>query len=105
MSQKTASGFKSLLLAALAFSVAAAHASPGYSVSRSQGASVRIGMDTMEVQEILGRPARVVTYRNAPGPSWTYDVIGSNGTAVFGVDFGPDGKVTSAREYWNPTGG
>jgi hypothetical protein len=93
------------LIAASAFGVAAAHASLGVSVTRAQETAIRTGMGAAEVRQILGRPARIVTYGNSPGPSWNYEVVGSNGTTLFGIDFDPDGKVISAREYWMPTSG
>src|SRR5258706_14248328 len=93
-----------LVVAGLALGAALTQAAFGVLVTRTQEAAVKIGMSAAEVQQILGRPARDVTYNNASGPSWNYYVAGTvYGTTEFGVDFGRDGKVASAREYWRPT--
>ena len=88
-----------LLAAGLACGVAAAQGATGYTITESQRNVVAYGMTTTEVQQILGRPAHVVMYRTAPGPTWTYRVVG----AVFGateldIDFGADGTVKSVGE-------
>ncbi len=84
----------------LAFGAAAAEAASGISVTESQEAAVKVGMSTTEVEQILGRPAHIVSYRNAPGPTWTYHVFGANpfGMTDFDVSFGADGKVLWASE-------
>ncbi len=89
-----------LFACGLAFGAAAAQAASGISVTASQEAAVKVGMSTTEVEQILGRPAHIVSYRNAPGPTWTYHVFGANpfGMTDFDVSFGADGKVLWASE-------
>jgi outer membrane protein assembly factor BamE (lipoprotein component of BamABCDE complex) len=93
------------LIAGLMFGATLAHAGLGTTVTRTQESLVRLGMTEVEVRQALGCPARVITYGNAPGPSWNYYVAGTHFTTEFGIDFGPDGKVVKFREYWKPTGG
>jgi hypothetical protein len=85
------------LAAGLAFGAAAAQAASGVTVTESQEAAVKVGMTATEVQEILGRPAHVVSYFSAPGPTWTYQVFGAApfGMTEFDVGFGSDGKVVT----------
>jgi HAMP domain-containing protein len=89
-----------LLAAGLAFGAVAAQAASGVSVTESQETAVKAGMSTTEVEQILGRPAHVVSYRSAPGPTWTYHVFGATpfGMTDFDVSFGADGKVLWASE-------
>jgi hypothetical protein len=95
-----------LLATAIAFGAAYAQAASGVAVNRSQEIAVKAGMSAAEVRQVLGRPANVFNYRIAPGPSWTYHVVGgSYATTAFDVDFGPDGKVIRAREHGYPSNG
>jgi hypothetical protein len=89
-----------LLVAGLAFGAAAAQAASGVSVTESQETAVKVGMSATEVEQILGRPAHVVSYRSAPGPTWTYHVFGATpfGMTDFDVSFSADGKVLWASE-------
>ena len=88
-----------LLAAGLAFGAAAAQAASGVSITQSQEATVGVGMSTSQVEQILGRPADIVTYGRAPGPTWSYEVGGSPfGVTEFDVDFGSDGRVASVGE-------
>ena len=88
-----------LLAAGLAFGVAAAQGATGYNVTESQRGAVSYGMTSSEVQQILGRPAHIIMYRGAPGPTWTYTVLGAVfGTTELDVDFGSDGTVKSVGE-------
>jgi hypothetical protein len=88
-----------LLAAGLVSGVAAAQAAGGFSVTPDQESSVKVGMTTTEVQQALGRPARNVKYRNEPGPTWAYNVVGNTAPiTVFEVDFSSDGKVASVDE-------
>jgi hypothetical protein len=89
-----------LLAAGLAFGAAAAQAETGVTITQSQETSVKVGMSTTEVQQILGRPAHIVEYRSAPGPTWTYHVFGATpfGMTDFDVSFGSDGKVAWTSE-------
>ena len=84
----------------LAFGAAVAQAASGISVTQSQETAVKVGMSTTEVEQILGRPAHAVSYRSAPGPTWTYHVFGATpfGMTDFDVSFGADGKVLWASE-------
>lgn len=89
-----------LLVCALAFGAAAAQAAIGISVTASQVTAVKVGMSTTEVEQVLGRPAHIFSYRNAPGPTWTYHVFGANpfGMTDFDVSFDADSKVLWASE-------
>lgn len=88
-----------LLAAGLAFGAAAAQAASGVTITESQETRVAVGMSTAEVQQNLGRPADIVKYRNASGPTWTYEVVGAPfGMTDFDVNFGSDGKVASVGE-------
>lgn len=94
-----------LFAAGLALGAVAVQAASGVAVSRYQETGVKLGMTPAEVQQILGRPAQVFNYRGAPGPSWNYYVVdGRYGNTQFGVDFGSDGTVVSAREFAIPNG-
>ncbi len=88
-----------LLAAVLAFGGAAAQAANGVWMTQSEETAVRVGMTTTEVERVLGRPARIVTYRDAPGPTWTYHVAGAPfGMTDFDISYGADGKVSYASE-------
>ena len=89
---------RSMVLTGLLLIVGAANASSGYTVTEQQEQEIKIGMNTAEVQRILGRPMQNRHYRNATGPSWFYDVPGMPVPTVFEIAFSADGKVTSARE-------
>ena len=87
------------LLAGLALSSAEALGQGGVTVSTSQESAVAIGMSASEVRQLLGRPARADRYRNAPGPTWTYNVVGAVfGKTEFVIDFGPDERVIAKGE-------
>lgn len=88
-----------LFAAGLAFGAAAAQAASGVTITENQETSVKGGMSATEVEQVLGRPAHIVGYRNAPGPTWTYHVVGAPfGMTDFDVSFGADGKVLWASE-------
>jgi hypothetical protein len=88
------------LLAVLLLALAEAHAASGFTVTTSQEDAVAIGMTTSQVQEALGRPARVAKYRISPGPIWTYRVIAPLfGKTEFNVEFGADDRVIAKSEY------
>jgi len=88
-----------LLAAGLAFSGAAALAANGVWMTQSEETAVKVGMTTTEVEQALGQPARVITYRNAPGPTWTYHVVGAPfGMTDFDISYGADGRVSYASE-------
>jgi len=89
-----------VLAAGLVLGAAAVQAAGGVSVTRYQETAITVGMSAAQVQQILGRPAQVFRYSGAPGPSWNYYVAeGKYGNIQFGVDFGSDGTVVSAREF------
>jgi len=96
-----------LLAVALAIGAAPALAAEpgGFQVTKAQQDLVRAGMSTDEVRQAIGQPSRVYKYRNEPGPTWTYNVVGENCATVYEVDFGTDGKVIKAkqREMWSST--
>lgn len=69
----------------------------GVTVVESQEASIKVGMTSAEVRQILGRPQRINQYRNQPGATYAYVLVGKYDT-VFEVDFGSDGKVINTDE-------
>jgi hypothetical protein len=89
-----------LFAAGLAFGAVAAHAASGVTITGSQETAIKVGLSATEVEQILGRPAHIVSYRSAPGPTWTYHVFGPSpfGMTEFDVSFGADGKVVWASE-------
>jgi hypothetical protein len=89
-----------VLAAGLAFAAAAAQAASGVTITASQETAVKVGLSATEVEQILGRPAHIVSYRNAPGATWTYHVFGPSpfGMTDFDVSFGADGKVAWVSE-------
>ena len=92
-----------LLAAGFAFIATTSQPASGDYVSPRQTAAVKVGMSTTEVRQILGQPSRTNQFRTAPGPSWTYEMFGTPFPwTEFDVDFGADGKVTSAVEVVQP---
>ena len=88
-----------LLGAGLALGVAAAQAASGVSITESQEPAIAVGMTQSQVEQALGRPADVINYPFAAGPTWSYNVEDATfGITSFDVDFGGDGKVTHAAE-------
>ena len=89
-----------LLGAGLAFGVAAAaQAASGVSITEIQEPVVAVGMTQSQVEQALGRPADVINYPFAAGPTWSYNVEDATfGVTSFDVDFGGDGKVTYSAE-------
>ena len=88
-----------LLAAGLALSGTATQAQNGVTITQSLETSVKVGMSSTEVEGVLGRPAHIVRFRDAPGPTWMYHVVGSPfGMADFEVSYGADGKVLYASE-------
>ena len=86
-----------LLASSLLAVAAAAQCASGYIVTREQEVLVRRGMSMAEVQATLGPPDRMIHYRNEPGPTFTYRVMGADST-VFEVNFAVDSTVASASE-------
>jgi len=88
-----------LLGAGFVLSVAAAHAASGITINSDQEKLAKVGMNTADVMQALGRPAQTVQYGNEPGPTWTYQVVtGGHDTTVFDVDFDANGKVASVGQ-------
>ena len=88
-----------IVAAGLALSATAALAANGISITESQEPSVKAGMSAADVEQAIGRPARIVNYPNAPGPTWQYQVLGAPfGRTDFDVSFASDGKVLWANE-------
>ena len=78
---------------------ALAWAANGVTITQADERKVSVGMDKADVERSLGRPARIIQYPRQPGPTWMYDVVGAPfGITRFDIDFGADGKVTSASE-------
>ena len=87
------------LLVALVLTAAVAQADNGFTITTSRENAIALGMSASEVQQLLGRPARAVRYRNSPGPVWTYRVVDPLfGRTDFNIDFGPDDRVISKGE-------
>jgi outer membrane protein assembly factor BamE (lipoprotein component of BamABCDE complex) len=89
-----------LLAATLVFAGTVAYAAAGFVVTAAQEKQIVTGMSRADVRAALGRPAHNLKYRNEPGRTWTYGVVG-NGVSdqqVFDVDFSSDGKVLSTDE-------
>jgi hypothetical protein len=85
------------LVAGLALASTAQATPAGFTVLNPQEASIKTGMSSAEVRDILGRPARLQKFRNQPGPTFAYHVVGKNDT-VFEIDFSADDKVTGSSE-------
>ena len=87
------------LLAALVLSSTVAQADNGFTISTSRESAITLGMSAAEVQQLLGRPARAVRYRNSPGPVWTYKVTDPLfGRTDFIIDFSADERVIAKGE-------
>ena len=99
MTSKSNLRFAGWMLAALMSSSAAVDAAGGFTISVSDETAIKTGMSASEVRQRLGTPARAVHYRNAPGPTWTYNVVGAVFTKTeFDIQFGADDKVISMGE-------
>jgi hypothetical protein len=95
--------------AVLALGFASAHAASTATwlthqrLNPGQETMVTAGMSESAVRQALGAPARIHHYGDEPGPTWTYDLTGSNANyassmVVFDVDFGANGQVVSSGE-------
>jgi hypothetical protein len=82
----------------VAAGLAGCAATAGFNVDARQERLIKPGMTTTEVLNILGQPTRNMTYRNRPGPTFTYRVIPSITPMLFDVDFDASGKVESTSE-------
>jgi hypothetical protein len=85
------------------FAITMAQAATGYTVTSNQETQVIPGMSSEQVRQALGQPDRHVKFRNEPGPTWTYRLVGERNT-LFDVDFGADGKVASTSERMDESG-
>jgi hypothetical protein len=71
----------------------------GYNVDRAQENRVTVGMTSDQVMALLGHPTRNMKYRNQPGATYTYRVLGQEfPPMLFDVDFDADGKVSNKSE-------
>lgn len=91
------SGLRMALIAIALCGAAAVQAASGFTVTKKQKATIKVGMTRDEVRSALGRPAHNVKYRNEPGRTWTYGVPETN-DMVFDVDFSADGRVLSTSQ-------
>jgi outer membrane protein assembly factor BamE (lipoprotein component of BamABCDE complex) len=73
------------------------HAASGYVITPAEGKQVKSGMSRQEVRQLLGRPAHDMKYRNEPGRTWTYGVLGPD-EKVFDIEFSSDGRVVLTNE-------
>lgn len=96
--------FGRLFPAALGLAATAALAATGFQVTKKQETLVAPGMTMDQVQTALGRPAQNVKYRNEPGRTFTYQVLGTD-DQLFDVDFSADGRVASTNERYDEVGG
>jgi hypothetical protein len=92
---------RALLAAGLLIGAAAAQAATGYNVSGNQELQIKPGMTSTEVLQTLGHPSDRTKFRNEPGPTYEYRVLG-HPAALFDVDFDASGHVASATERINP---
>ncbi|MDO9438858.1 hypothetical protein [Hydrogenophaga sp.] len=92
-----------VLIAGLLAGAAAAQAAVGYAVTPFQETQVAPNMTTAQVRQVLGQPERQIHYRNEPGPTFTYEVAGSQGM-LFDVDFDAAGRVISMGERMDDLG-
>lgn len=88
-----------IIAISLLLGFAAAHAAGGFTATPDQEKSIAVGMTTSEVQQALGRPAITEKFRNEPGPTWSYNLIGfANEPTLLDIDFGSNGQVASVSE-------
>jgi len=88
-----------IVASSLLLGFAAAHAASGFTVTPDQEKLVTTGMTMSEVQQTLGHPALTEQFRNEPGQTLSYNVVGgTDQSMLFDVDFGANGKVASVSE-------
>lgn len=85
-------------LVAGALGLSACATQKGFNVVSAQEPLVKVGMTQQQVLDLLGTPTRNMHYRNQPGPTFTYRVLGSLPRMLFDVDFDAQGKVASTSE-------
>jgi hypothetical protein len=88
---------------ALLAAAALAHAAPGVTIDTDDETLVSPGIDAAAVQLALGKPALERSYRNEPGPTWTYRLADKPQT-LFDVQFDARGAVVSATERADESG-
>ena len=93
-----------MVTAGFVFCTALAQAASGFWVNQSQEALISPGMSMQEVRQALGHPTQFIKYRNQPGPTFTYKVMGTEDT-LFDVDFDANGLVASTSERIVPIDG
>lgn len=93
-----------IVAASLILGASLAQAATGFTVTQSQETLVTPGMSASQVREALGRPSQHIKYRNQPGPTFTYRVLGTMDT-LFDVDFDASGRVASTNERIVPVDG
>lgn len=93
-----------MVMAGCVFCTALSHAASGFTVRPSQEGLVTPGMSLTQVRQTLGHPSQSIQYRNQPGPTFTYRVIGT-GDTLFDVDFDANGQVVSTNERIVPMDG
>ena len=93
-----------IVMAGFAVFSALAQAASGFTVTQNQEALVTPGMSMAEVRQALGPPSQRIKYRNQPGPTFTYQVIGT-GDTLFDVDFDANNQVVSTSERIVPMDG
>lgn len=93
-----------LVAAGFVFCAALTQAASGFTVNQNQEVLVTPGMSMPQVREALGHPSQQIQYRNQPGPTFTYRVMGTVDT-LFDVDFDAKGVVASTNERIVPVDG
>ena len=93
-----------LVTAGFAFCSAMALAASGFWINQTQEVLVTPGMSMPQVRQALGHPTQFIKYRNQPGPTFTYRVIGTLDT-LFDIDFDANGQVVSTNERIVPIDG
>ena len=105
MPRKTITLASRLLLAAsFALCSGFAQAASGFWVTQSQEASIAPGMTMEQVRQAIGHPTQFIQYRNQPGPTFIYRVMGTSDT-LFDVDFDANHQVMSTTERIVPLDG
>jgi len=93
-----------LVTAGFAFCSAMALAASGFWINQTQEVLVTPSMSMPQVRQALGHPTQFIKYRNQPGPTFTYRVIGTLDT-LFDIDFDANGQVVSTNERIVPIDG
>ena len=86
-----------MMTVGFAFCSVLAQAASGFWVNQSREILVVPGMSMEQVRQALEHPTQFIKYRNQPGPTFTYRVMGT-GDTLFDVDFDANGRVLSTNE-------